>query len=107
MPGGFSLQCEGDVQIVASRATHVERSVLLGIQVQQTPPLQKGVVQFCGTCQSGLLVDGEEEFEGRVYAVGICGRRQSHGNAYAVVGTEGSTLRQHPVTVPDHFDGIG
>ena len=92
--------------VESARAADAQRPLFLAVQVQKILGLQQAAGELRGAGQATFLVDGEEELQRAVGAIGALHHGERGGDTYAVVGAQGGAVRLQPIAVADQANGI-
>ena len=87
-------------RVEASGASDAELPLLLGVEVDEGLAAEEAFLDGLGAVHSGLLGDGEEALQPAHGPVAL-EQGEGRGYAYAVVGSQGGVLGDHP-SVLDH-----
>src|SRR5664280_3341293 len=99
--------------LAASRGGHsagaadAQRPLLFVVQVQKVSGLEDSTLKLRGAGETGLFVNGEDEFQRAVSNVGALHYCQSRRHTHSVVGSQGGSVGLQPIAIAQHLDGIG
>ena len=83
----------------ATGAAHGEDPLLLGVDIQHGPALQRCHIQHGGTQHTDLLVGGQHDLQPGMLHGGVLQRRQCHGYGDAVIAAQSCPLGAYQIAV--------
>ena len=105
--GRRGAELDGELRVAPARAPDVEHAVLLGIEVDEPPPLHQSAVEAGGAGQPRLLVDGEQQLERPVRERRLPHHRQHRRHPDAVVRPQGGAGGGQVLALHPRHDGVG
>ena len=83
----------------ATGTAHGEDPLLLGVDIQHSPPLQRCHIQHGGTQHTDLLIGGQHNLQPGMLHGGVLQRRQCHGYGDAVIAAQSCSLGAYQIAV--------
>ena len=101
-----ALDGHGDLGTDTTGAGHGEDALFLRVQIQHFPAPEHAQINACGTFHTGLLVHGDDHFQGGMGNGGVGEQGHGIGHRNAVITAQGGTLGKDIAAIVLHIQAF-